>query len=86
MEIFDRPKNLNGSELKEELAKVGVIVDTILDFSDGTIGFECDYRVEAEKVVKAHNGNTIPKEADIQEKLSSVGLNLDDLKVALGLA
>ena len=86
MEIFNCPKNLNGAELKEELAKVGIIVETILDFADGTIGFECDSRVEAEKVVKSHNGNILPKEADIQDKLASVGLNVNELKVALGLA
>lgn len=86
MEIFNRPKNLNGAELKEELAKVGVIVESIVDFSDGTIGFECDSRTEAEKVVAAHNGNILPREVSIEEKLSSVGLKLDDLKAALGLA
>ena len=41
-------------------------------------------QAEAERFIEAHNPPA-PKNPTIQEKLASVGLNLDDLKVALGL-
>lgn len=85
MEIFNRPENLNGAELKAELAKVGIIVDSVTDFANGTIGFECDDKSKAEKVVAAHNGTTVAPEPTIQDKLASVGLNVNDLKAALGI-
>lgn len=85
MKLFTKPQNLNGTELMAELAAVGVMVDKIFDFADGTIGFETDNESVAAVVVSAHNGNTIPKEPTVTEKLASVGLNLDDLKEALGL-
>lgn len=86
MEIFNKPKNLNGEELKNELANAGIIVNEILDYADGTIGFDCTNKAEADKIVKAHNGTTEAKELSIQDKLLSVGLTIDDLKSALGLA
>ena len=85
MKTFPKPKNLNGSELKQQLAEVGIIVTEIFDFADGTIGFQTDNEAAALLVVKAHNGNTIPTEPTVADKLASVGLNLDDLKEALGL-
>jgi hypothetical protein len=36
-------------------------------------------------VVAAHNGTTVAPEPTIEDKLASVGLNLTDLKTALGL-
>jgi hypothetical protein len=42
-------------------------------------------KAKAEAVVAAHNGTTIAPEPTIEDKLASVGLNLDDLKAALGL-
>lgn len=85
MKTFPKPKNLNGAELKAQLAEVGIIVTDIVDFADGTIGFETDNESAALLVVKGHNGNTIPTEPTVADKLASVGLNLDDLKEALGL-
>lgn len=86
MEIFNKPKNLNGTELKAQLAEVGIIVDEIFDFADGTIGFNTDNKTAAELVVKGHNGTITAIEPTVQEKLASVGLNLNDLKEALGIA
>ena len=85
MKLFDKPVNLNGTELKEELKFKGIIVETIYDFANGKIGFETDNEVEAAKVVSAHNGTIIPAEPTIEDKLSSVGLTVEDLKTALGL-
>jgi hypothetical protein len=85
MKIFDKPTNLNGAELKEELAAVGIVVETIRDNADNTILFETTNEAKAAEVVAAHNGNTVAPEPTVAEKLASVGLNLVDLKTALGL-
>ena len=83
MKIFTKPINLNGAELKEELAAVGIIVEEIIDFANGTIGFETNNEDLARQIVASHNGNIIPIEPSVTEKLASVGLSLDELKAAL---
>ena len=85
MKTFPKPENLNGTELMAELAAVGIAIDKVLDFSNGTIGFETDNESAAAKVVAAHNGTTVAPEPTIEDKLASVGLTLPDLKTALGL-
>jgi hypothetical protein len=85
MKTFTKPTNLNGAELKNELAAVGIIVEKVFDFGDGTIGFETDNESAAQIVVAAHNGTTVAPEPSVSDKLASVGLNLDDLKAALGI-
>jgi hypothetical protein len=85
MAIFDRPTNLNGAELIEELATAGLTVTEIIDHSDGTIEFNISDVVKAKQVVGEHNGTTTAPELTIEQKLKSVGLDLNDLKVALGL-
>jgi hypothetical protein len=85
MKIFTKPIKLNGAELREELKAEGIIVEKIYDFADGTIGFETNNENTAAAVVAAHNGTTIAPEPTIEDKLASVGLNLNDLKAALGL-
>lgn len=88
---FDKPMNLNGSELLSELAAVGIILDekTQPPVIDGNGDFWLDVKqsdkTKAAAVVAAHNGTIIAPEPTIAEKLASVGLNLDDLKKALGL-
>jgi hypothetical protein len=83
MKIFDRPTNLNGAELKEELAAVGIIVETIRDNANDTISFETTNEAKAAEVVAAHNGTTVAPEPTIADKLASVGLSLDELKSAI---
>lgn len=83
MKTFPKPKNLNGTELMAELAAVGIVVDKVFDFSDGTIGFETDNESTAATVVAAHNGTTVAPEPTIADKLASVGLSLDELKAAI---
>jgi len=88
---FKKPENLNGKELLDELASVGIVLvpikqapvvdsndDMWLDISEAD-------KVKADKVVAAHNGTTVAPEPTIEDKLASVGLNLNDLKAALGL-
>ena len=83
MKIFTKPENLNGTELMAELAKVGIAVDKVFDFANGTIGFETDNESAAAAVVAAHNGTTVAPEPTIADKLTSVGLSLDELKAAI---
>ena len=45
----------------------------------------CQSQAEADALIEAHNPPA-PKEPTVEEKLASVGLSLDDLKSALGLA
>jgi len=80
---FNKPNKLNGAELKKELAAVGILVDKVFDFADGTIGFETDNESAASQVVAAHNGTTVAPEPTIADKLASVGLSLDELKAAI---
>ena len=86
MKTFTKPQNLNGAELKAELFSIGIAVDTIIDFGDGTIGFETDNESAAAAVVAAHNGTTVAPEPTIEDKLQAAGLTLDELKQILGLS
>ena len=88
---FDTPINLNGAELLDELAVVGIVLDKVKQpphlRADGKLYLdilETD-KAKAETVVGAHNGTTVAPEPTIEDKLASVGLNLVDLKTALGL-
>ena len=73
------PTQLNGDQLQSEIgaANLYAFEDKLIIDSDKT---ESDVRA----IVNAHV--PIPKlEPTIEQKLESVGLSLDDLKVALGL-
>lgn len=88
---FDKPTNLNGSQLLDELAAIGVILDKLeqAPLIDGNNDFWLDVKpadqAKAAAVVEAHNGTTVAPELTIEDKLASVGLNLTDLKSALGI-
>lgn len=87
---FDKPKELNGEQLRQELKAAGVVLpDTLSDlFDDGLDGLWLDIadkdESKAKKIIDAHIPKPVP-EPTVVEKLASVGLNLEDLKVALGL-
>lgn len=85
---FDKPKNLNGTELLAELNAAGIKV-TESPLIDGNGDFWLDIqesdKLKTESIVVNHNGTTIKAEKTIEQKLESVGLNLGDLKTALGL-
>lgn len=88
---FNKPENLNGLELLDELAAVGIILDKMEQVpvieSNGSLWLDIDSADEAKAaaVVAAHNGTIIAPEPTVADKLAFVGLNLDDLKEALGL-
>lgn len=85
---FTKPVNLNGEELITELKAAGIPVEGIpsLD-ADGVLWLEIpeEFKKKAEAVVAKHNGTTVFKEPTVDEKLASVGLDINDLKAALGL-
>ena len=88
---FNKPENLNGAELLDELAAVGIVLDKInqAPLIDGNGDFWLDIKktdeAKAATIVAAHNGTTIAPEPTIEDKLASVGLNITDLKSALGI-
>lgn len=88
MITFTKPENLNGKELLDELLAVGVVVEGLpIDDGAGNLILNIASKDEAKAaaVVAAHNGTTIAPVPTIEDKLASVGLNLTDLKSALGL-
>ena len=90
MKSFTKPINLNGAELRIELQNAGIVISDdfnavaeennilLLDIADKDESL-------AQTVVAAHNGTIIAPEPTIEDKLKSVGLNLTDLKNALGI-
>ena len=87
---FNKPINLNGTELRQELrnSKVDISDDnlSVREISgDLYLDIKPADEAKAQAVVAAHNGTTIAPESTIEDKLASVGLNLTDLKTALGL-
>jgi hypothetical protein len=86
---FNKPQNLNGAELLDELAAVGIVLDKReqAPLIDGNGDFWLDVQpadqAKAAAVVAAHNGNTVVPEPTIADKLASVGLSLDELKSAI---
>jgi len=83
---FEKPLNLNGSELLAELKAVGIVVAG-LPLIDGNGDFWLDIsakdETKAKPIVAAHNGTTKAPEPTIAEKLASVGLSIDELRSAL---
>jgi hypothetical protein len=84
MTTYPKPENLNGAELIAELAAAGIEVNRVQDNGDNTITLQTN-DLKAEAIIAKHNGTTVAPEPTIAEKLNSVGLNLNDLKAALGI-
>ena len=87
---FNKPINLNGTELRQELrnAKVDISDDnlSVREISgDLYLDIKLADEAKAAGVVAAHNGTIVAPEPTIEDKLASVGLNLTDLKSALGI-
>jgi hypothetical protein len=87
---FDKPEKLNGEQLRQELKAANVVLpDALSDlFDDGIDGLWLNIadkdESKAKTIIDAHIPKPIP-EPTIEQKLASVGLNLEDLKAALGL-
>jgi hypothetical protein len=90
MEKYTKPENLNGSELRAELRASGVLISD--DFEAVRLIEDSLFLDIAKKdhakalaVVEAHNGTLIGPEPTIEEKLANIGLNVAELKSALGI-
>lgn len=90
---FNIPNNLNGKELVEELEAAGVSVipderniKAPVINGDGTFWLDINPEDEtkAAPVIAAHNGTIVIPEPTVTDKLASVGLSIEELKVALG--
>jgi hypothetical protein len=87
---FEKPTNLNGAELLAELREAGVDISEnqypVIDGNgDFYLNVKATDKAKAEIVVAAHNGTTVASVPSVEDKLASVGLNVADLKSALGL-
>lgn len=88
---FKKPINLNGAQLLDELANVGIFLDKFvqaprIDANDDLwLDIKSEEESKAKPIVESHNGTIVASEPSIEQKLNQVGLNLDDLKSALGI-
>ena len=85
---YNKPANLNGTELLAELNAAGVLIEQspTVDGNDNLwLEIADKDKIKAQTVVDAHNGTTVAPEPTIADKLASLGLSVDDLKIALGL-
>jgi len=84
---FNKPKNLNGTELLAELKTAGINASnpTLDDNNVFTLDIDTKDAEKAKTIIDAHNGTITAPEPTIHTKLASVGLSINDLKAALGL-
>ena len=88
MTIFTKPKNLNGTELIEEMAAAGIVIDRVLDNGDGTIELATD-DPKAAQIVESHDGTQVAPDrsaakASAMDKLAALGLTADEVAILLG--
>jgi hypothetical protein len=80
-------KKINLSQLDSELNGKGLIASLDENKEINAVGLADDNDAtegELEAAIKAHKANPIA-DPTIEEKLASVGLSVNDLKVALGI-
>ena len=87
---FNKPLNLNGAELKEELKAAGVVLLNEIDalvVRDNLlfINITPEFESVTATVVAAHNGTTVAPEPTPADKLAAAGLTVDELKAVLGI-
>ena len=82
---FNKPVNLNGTELIAEIKAAGVTINDIPILEDGELWLDIEAKdeVKVAEIVANHNGTIIAPEPSIEDKLASVGLSLAELKAAL---
>jgi hypothetical protein len=86
---FDKPENLNGTELISELnaGKVKITEPPLID-GNGNLWLDIDAKDEAKAkpIVAAHNGTIVApdKSAQKQAILDRLGLTADEAKLLLG--
>jgi hypothetical protein len=84
---FNKPKNLNAGQLREELKSAEIafldLEEIILVDTDKTMQIEISEfdKAKATEIIKKHIGVDVPM--TIEQKLASVGLDINELKAAL---
>jgi len=88
---FNKPEQLNGEQLIEELKAIGVIVnDKTSPLIDGNGDFWLDIdlkdEVKAKPIVAAHNGTIVApdKSAQRQAVLDRIGITAEEAQLLLG--
>jgi hypothetical protein len=86
---FNKPENLNGTELLAELnaAKVTITQPPLVDGNnDLWLDIDAKDEAKAKPIVAAHNGTTVApdKSAAKAAILDRIGLTADELKTILG--
>lgn len=85
---FEKPTNLNGSELLDELKAVGITIESA-PFIDANgnlwLDIKADDESKAAPIVAVHNGTTVAPEPTAADKLAAAGLTVEELKEVLGL-
>jgi hypothetical protein len=88
---FSSPNQLNGKQLRDELNAANVKISndrgsiTMDEVGDLWLDISDKDKTKAEKVIADHVAVFDTSAPTIEQKLESVGLNLEDLKAALGL-
>ncbi len=84
---FIKPTNFNGADLESELLNKGIKLQSLAEVigDDLFLAIDDSESKVAGDVVKNHNGTIIAPEQTVADKLASLGLNLQDIKTALGL-
>jgi predicted outer membrane protein len=88
---FNKPQNLNGAELRQELNNIGVQISNEptsveVDGDDNLwLDIASEDEAKAKVIVDNHNGTTGAFELTVADKLANAGLTVEDLKAALGL-
>jgi hypothetical protein len=88
---FTSPNQLNGKQLRNELNAANVKISndkgsiTMDEVGDLWLDISDKDKTKAEKVIADHVAVFDTSAPTIEQKLESVGLNLEDLKTALGL-
>lgn len=85
---FNKPINLNGTQLMNELNNAGILISKP-PFIDGNGNFWLDIdsskELQALSIVESHNGIDVLESLTVSDKLAAVGLTIEELKEALGL-
>jgi hypothetical protein len=88
---LNKPTNLNGTELRQQLNAAGVTISNepsaVKADNEGNLWLDIATKDEAKAktIVDAHNGTIIAPEPTVADKLANAGLTVEDLRAALGL-
>lgn len=86
---FNAPNSLSGSALRKELNAAGIKISNDVDAvqidenGDLLLDIAAKDKSAAQVVLDAHKGISQPVEISLAEKLSSIGLSIDELREAL---